>query len=262
MTAPRSTVALRSQEVQALTRHWFVMLRRDRLSVALSIAQPALWMVFFGSAIGRTVDLSVIGVQDYLSFTLPGVIVFTIVGNGVAGALPLLWDKETGYLDKLMTLPVARSSILVSRILAQIAVGTAQVVTIMLIATLLGAYIGFAGVAAILVVTALLTVAATSAALALAYALAAHETFFAVTGFVTIPLTFLSTAFVPASAMGPWMATLVTINPISSAVGAMRGAMTGDGAATAAGLVVTATVAGICLAAAVAVYHRRTGERG
>ena len=33
----------------------------------------------------------------------------------VAGAMPLLWDKEQGYLDKMMSMPIARSSIIVSR---------------------------------------------------------------------------------------------------------------------------------------------------
>lgn len=252
----------RVQEVRALTRRWLVMLKRDRLGLVFSVAQPAVWLIFFGSAVGRTVDPHIIGEQNYLRFTLPGVVAFTVVGNGVAGALPLLWDKETGYLDKLLTMPVARSSILMSRILAQIGIGAAQVAVILLIAATMGAAVSVPLMLLILFVSALLTVAMTSASLALAYSVRGHETFFAVSGFLTIPLMFLSTAFVPAAAMDRWFAVVATVNPISFAVRAMRGAMTGDWPSAVTGILVSAGFAAACLTLAVIRYRHRTAERG
>jgi ABC-2 type transport system permease protein len=254
-------LAERIQEVQALTRRWFLMLRRERLSLLFSIAQPAVWLVFFSSAVGRTVDPGVIGDDSYLHFTLPGVAVFTVVGNGVSGAMPLLWDKETGYLDKLLTTPLARSSILISRILAQIVIGSAQVLIVLAIAAMLGVWVGVPVALLFVLVAALVTVATTSAALALAYSVRGHETFFAVSGFLTIPLMFLSTAFVPASAMNQWFGAIASGNPVSFAVQAIRGAMTGDPASSIIGLVVSFCFAAVCLTLAVLVYRRRTSER-
>jgi ABC-2 type transport system permease protein len=256
-------VSTRPREVRALTRRWFVMLRRDRLSLLFSVAQPAVWLVFFGAAVGNTVDPRVIGEQSYLRFTLPGVLAFTVIGTGVAGAMPLLWDKETGYLDKLMSMPVARASILLSRIVAQIAVGAAQVTVILLVAAMMGALSGgqVASLLLIYLVSGLLTVAVTSASLALAYSVRGHETFFAISGFATMPLMFLSTAFVPASALSPWLAGIAELNPVSHAVQAMRGALDGDAAAAVTGTAVSTGFAAGCLALAVARYRRRTAER-
>ena len=76
--------------------------------------------MFFGNGVGRSVDKQVIGTDDYIGFMLPGIIAFTVVGNGVSGAMPLLWDKEQGYLDKLMSMPIARSSVIVSRFVFQL----------------------------------------------------------------------------------------------------------------------------------------------
>lgn len=252
------------REVRALTRRWFVMLLRDRFYLVFSVAQPAVWLVFFGAAVGNTVDPRIIGDESYLRFTLPGVVAFTVVGNGVAGALPLLWDKETGYLDKLLSMPITRASILLSRIVSQIAVGAAQVAVILLVAAAAGALAG-GGVASLLVVflvSGLLGVAVTSASLALAYSVRGHETFFAISGFATMPLMFLSTAFVPAGALDPWLARVAELNPVSHAVGAMRAAVEGNTAAVLPPTAVSAGFAAACLALAVARYRRRTGERG
>jgi ABC-2 type transport system permease protein len=253
-----------TREVRALTRRWFVMLKRDRLYLVFSVAQPAVWLVFFGAAVGNTVDPRVIGEQSYLRFTLPGVVAFTVIGNGVAGALPLLWDKETGYLDKLLSMPIARASILFSRIVSQIVVGAAQVCVILLVAAAMGGLAGGSapGILVIFLVSGLLTVAVTSASLALAYSVRGHETFFAISGFVTMPLMFLSTAFVPATALDPWLAGVAELNPVSHAVQAMRGALDGSAAVAIAGTAVSAGFAAGCLVLAVARYRRRTAERG
>src|SRR5437016_2212028 len=102
-------------EVLALARRWFIMLRRERMSLVFSVTQPAIWLLFFGAGMGRAIDTRVVGTANYLAFVLPGIIAFTVIGNGVSSAMPLLFDKEDGYLEKLMAMPISRSSIIVSR---------------------------------------------------------------------------------------------------------------------------------------------------
>ena len=83
-----------AQEVLALARRWFIMLRRERLNLVFSLVQPAIWLVFFGLGMGRAIDARAIGAANYLSFVLPGIIAFTVVGNGVSSAMPLLFDRK------------------------------------------------------------------------------------------------------------------------------------------------------------------------
>jgi ABC-2 type transport system permease protein len=211
-------------EVLALTRRWYIEIIRERLNLAFSVAQPAIWLAFFGSAVGRTVDRDVIGTPDYLGFVLPGIIAFTVIGNGVAGSMPLLWDKETGYLDKLMSMPIARSSVIGSRFLFQFGLGSAQVALIFLVALAMGADIasGPLGVLAILAAAGLLTMVVAAALAGLVYRVPGHGTFFAVSGFVMLPLLFLSNAFVPLDAMPTWMAIVARANPLTYAIETMR----------------------------------------
>jgi ABC-2 type transport system permease protein len=253
-----------AQEVTALARRWWIELLRERLNLVLSIAQPAFWLVFFGAGVERAIDARVIGTDDYVGFMLAGIITFTIVGNGVSGAMPLLWDKETGYLDRLMSMPIARSTVIVSRFVFQVAQQSAQILLVVLVALLLGVRIatGPLGLLVLLVAAALLTMSVTAAFSALAYAVPQHGTFFAIAGFVTLPLLFMSNAFVPLDAMPWWMAVVARLNPLTYAIEAMRTlVIRGWTASILWSLAVLTAAAAVCLAAGVQQFRRQTGER-
>jgi ABC-2 type transport system permease protein len=253
-----------AQEVLALSRRWYIMLIRERLNLVFSVLQPALWLIFFGAGAERAVDRDVIGTDDYMAFMLPGIVAFTVVGNGVSGAMPLLWDKEQGYLDKLMSMPIARSSVIVSRFVFQVGLGSVQTTLLIAVALILGVDLatGVLGILLILAATAFLTLALTSVFVALAYYVPGHGTFFAITGFVTLPLFFMSNAFVPLDAMPGWMEVVARANPLTYAIESMR-ILVLDGweAELAGSLSILGAVALACLAIGAQQFHRQTGER-
>lgn len=253
-----------SQEVLALANRWFIELKRDPLNLVFSLLQPAIWLVFFGVGVGRTIDEEVIGTSDYIGFMVPGVICFTIVGSGVSAAMPLLWDKEGGYLDKLMSMPISRSSIIVSRFIYQVGLMTLQVALVLVVAFAMG--VNFeAGPGAVLVIlfaASLLAMAVTASFLALAYYVPGHGTFFAITGFVTLPLLFMSNSFVPLDAMPSWMEAVARLNPLTYAITAMRTVIVdGWDRDAAVGLAVLAAFAAACLAVGTDQFRRQTGNR-
>ncbi|MFV0129806.1 ATP-binding cassette domain-containing protein [Streptomyces sp. HMX112] len=215
----------RRQETAALLRRWYLQLSRERLNLLFTLLQPAIWLVFFGSSLRRAVDPGTVADADYIAFMLPGVIAFTAVGLGVSGAVPLLWDKETGYLGRLMSMPLARSSIVNSRIFFQMALGAVQAAVILLVALALGARPAARAGDALLVLVAmmLLTGALTAGFIALAYSSSSHTTFFAISGFASFPLLFASNAFVPLDAMPHWLAVVARCNPLTYAIEVTRG---------------------------------------
>jgi ABC-2 type transport system permease protein len=212
------------QEVLAQSRRWFIHIQRERLNLFFSIAQPALWLIFFGGMFQRAIDPAVIDAPDYTTFMLSGIIVFTVVGNAVSGAMPLMWDKENGFLAKMLTAPISRSSIVVSRFVFMMCLSTIQAVCIVLVGLALGVEFaaGVAGVFVILLLTGLVGMSLTAAFLALAFITRNHGDFFAITGFITLPLFFMSSAFAPLSAMPDWMQVVARLNPLTYGINAMR----------------------------------------
>lgn len=252
-----------TQEVVALVRRWYLELTRERLHLVFTLVQPAIWLLFLGSAIARTVDAKVVGTGDYIAFMLPGVIAFTIVGTGISGAIPLLWDKETGYLNKLMSMPIRRSSLLISRLVFQLVLGAMQALTILLVAIALGVRLAtsFPGALLVLLVAGLLAVAFSAMFMALACSAPGHNTFFAITGFVTLPILFMSNAFVPLNVMPTWMAVVARLNPLTYAIESMRLlVVNGWRPALAGHLLALAAFAAGCLALGAHQFRRRTGR--
>jgi ABC-2 type transport system permease protein len=154
--------------------------------------------------------------------------------------------------------------VIVSRFVFQVAQQSAQILLVVLVALVLGVRIaaGPLGLLVILLAAALLTMSVTAAFSALAYAVPQHGTFFAIAGFVSLPLLFMSNAFVPLDAMPGWMEVIARLNPLTYAIEAMR-TLVIDGWAPriAWSLVVLTLVAAFCLAIGTQQFRKRTGER-
>jgi ABC-2 type transport system permease protein len=187
-------------------------------------------MVFFSSLMERAVFP---GFEDvpYRDFMTAGVLAFTVYGNSMAGGIPMLFDRENGFLTRLMAAPIARGSILAGRFLYVELVALGQTLVILGIAVLMGVTLqtGVAGVFGILIYGALLGLGLTSLSLALAFVLRGHGSFFMILGTVGLPLLFCSTALAPLDAMPAWMRVVALCNPMSYCVNAMRELVLGGG---------------------------------
>ena len=210
------------QETQAQLKRWIIHLRREPFSVAFNLVNPVILLIFMGGAFQGLARDSVGG--DYRSYLLPGILALTAFGNSMAGGIPLLFDKENGFLLRLLTAPVSRASILVSRFLAVNLNTIVQCLIILTLGLLFGARVatGLGGVMALLAIALLLGFGVTVISLVLAFVLENHGDFFAVLGITTLPLTFLSSAFVPLDTMPLWMRLLAQANPMTYAIDAMR----------------------------------------
>ena len=79
------------QEIHALTMRWVRRLSREKFSMLFTLVQPMLfWLIFFGNLFQRAADVQVTQAPDYISFLTAGVVVMTVLNNGLAGGVDLL----------------------------------------------------------------------------------------------------------------------------------------------------------------------------
>ena len=207
------------QEIHALTMRWVRRLSREKFSMLFTLVQPMLfWLIFFGNLFQRAADVQVTQAPNYISFLTAGVVVMTVLNNGLAGGVDLLFDKENGFLERLMTTPIHRSSVILSRFIFVMTITSLQVLVILGVAFLFGVQpaTGLLGIAAILMIGMLFGVGLT------AISVKSHGDFFSVLGFLSLPMIFLSSALVPLEAMPGWMGFLARFNPMTWAIDAVR----------------------------------------
>lgn len=227
MSAFATALGDRTQEVGALTLRYLRRLAREKFTLMFTLLQPLFWLILFGSLFS-VVGGGFQGVQggDYLTFVLPGIVVLNVLGAGLAAGTDVMFDKENGFLNRLLAAPISRLSVIVARLLYVAANSLLQVVVLLAVALAMGAALpgGLPGIAVIILVAVLLALALGSISLILAFALKGHGEFFAVIGFTNMPLFFLSSALLPIAAMPGWMQVLARVNPLTWAIDVARAA--------------------------------------
>ena len=207
------------QETMALTRRWFLRMMRERMTLIFGLFQPMLWLLLFGSSFKNATTI-----DDYFAFMTAGVVVMTVLNSGFAGGVDLIFDRETGFLDRLLAAPISRSSIIVSRFLFVMVLSCLQILIILGTALVMKVLpvTGLGGVAMILLVGVLLGVGLTSLSLGLAFSISSHSGFFALIGLVTLPLIFVSSALVSLETMPVWLKAIALLNPMTWTIDAVR----------------------------------------
>ena len=219
-----------SQETFALTRRLFVQLQRRPSTLVAGVLQPLIWLVLFGALFAKAPAGLLPGGTSYGRFLGAGVIVFTAFSAALNAGLPVMLDREFGFLNRLLVAPLrSRSSIVFASVLYITSLSLVQSLAIMGTAALLGyGWPGAGGLLLVLVTLLLLVFAVTALSLGLAFALPGHIELIAVIFVANLPLLFASTALAPISFMPPWLGWLAALNPLTFAIEPIRAAYAGN----------------------------------
>ena len=217
------------QETAALTRRLFLQLIRRPSTLVAGVLQPLIWLILFGALFAKAPEGLLPGGMSYGRFMGAGVIVFTAFSAALNAGLPVMFDREFGFLNRLLVAPLrSRSSIVLASVLYITALSVIQSIAIMGTAAALGyGWPGGSGLLLVLVTLLLLVFAVTALSLGLAFALPGHIELIAVIFVANLPLLFASTALAPLSFMPPWLGWLASLNPLTFAIEPIRAAYQG-----------------------------------
>ncbi len=254
------------QGIGSAWRHTLTIARRNLLHiksdpeqlVGMTI-QPLMFLVLFVYVFGGAIAGSS---GAYLQFALPGILVQGIAFTPFTTALGLNVDFQRGLIDRFRSLPIARTSVIAGRILADgVRIVWGEVILIgfgVLLGFRFGGGLDGAVGAFVLVAAFGLTLCWPMAFIGVtAKSPEAVNTW----GFMIIlPLTFASSTFVRPETMPGWLEAFVNVNPITSVIDAARGLMLGVGPV--AGPVVEsviwmAVITAVFAPLAIARYRRR-----
>lgn len=238
--------------------------QRERFLAAL--VRPLVWLLVFAAGFRAILGISIQPpYQTYITYDVyivPGLIGMIQLFNGMQSSLSLVYDREMGSMRVLLTTPLPRWFLLLSKLFAGVAVSILQVYSFLVVAALFGIVfppLGYVAVLPVLVATGLMLGAA---GMFVSSTIRQLENFAGVMNFVIFPTFFLSSALYPLWRMRESSVTLYYLceaNPFTHAVELIRFALYGAANWTAAA-VVLATLA-VFLALSVWGYNPSRGMR-
>jgi ABC-2 type transport system permease protein len=230
----------------ALTNKELKKWYRTPVLLFMTLIQPILWLGLFGKAfniggiftsgsfsipgfnipkevldqIANTMMQNTFGTTDYFSFLAVGMLTFIVLFTAMFSGMSIVWDRRLGILNKVLSTPVARGNIVLSKVFSSVVRSPIQAAIVLVIAILFGmntANLTVAGILGTFFGLFLLTLGFSSIFLMLALRSTDQNTQMAIINLLNLPLLFGSNALFPSSFMPSWLQAFVNVNPISYA---------------------------------------------
>ena len=221
---PSNQVADFIQETLALTKRLFIQLQRRPSTLVAGVIQPLMWLILFGALFQNAPEGMMGKDLNYGQFLGAGVIVFTAFAGALNAGLPVMFDREFGFLNRLLIAPLAsRYSIVAASAIYIVAQSLIQTAAIIGVSAIMGTTLPtVAGLAIIALIILLLVLGVTALSLGLTFALPGHIELIAVIFVTNLPLLFASTALAPLAFMPHWLQVVACVNPLSYAIEPIR----------------------------------------
>jgi len=217
---------------------------KEPFILLISIVQPIIWMGLFGKAMNLNamftrnlppgfpseladqIMIRTFGTSDYFSFMAVGMLSFMTLFTTMFSGMSIVWDRRLGFLNKVLSTPVSRGVIIISKVLSATVRSLVQASIILAFAFLLGlktsqsfTLINVLGIYAALF---LLCIGLSSLFLMIGIRSTKWETQMAVVNLLNLPLMFTSNVFSPVSMMPNWLQSIANVNPVTYATDAIR----------------------------------------
>ena len=217
---------LRDSWVEA-ERHLRIIPRNIELLIFAAI-QPIMFLVLFVYVFGGSIVIP--GFEDYDQFLMPGIFAQTLVFGSAFTGIGLADDLQKGLVDRLRSLPMSRSAVIVGRTVSDLVRNLFTFAVMIAVALAIG--FRFTGGAWNAVVATVLLVL-------FSYALSWVQAIIGLSvtsveaansaGFIWMfPLTFVSSAFVDPSTMPGWLRAVADANPFTIVTDAARALYNGN----------------------------------
>lgn len=208
------------KELVAVTIRELFSLHDSKKTVLESFIGPFFYCVFFIPALSQSIGNILIGDSsiDYFEFTLPGLILFNFFNNAQYAAVNIYIDKTSGEIETLFSLPISRSTVVMSYAISSLIKSIIQMIFLVAIFyIIMGSKAHLAGLDVLLllaigVVFGLIT---SYFYVGMAARVKSQESFNILVNSISIPMLFTSTVFFDNRDFTGYLKWISEINPLS-----------------------------------------------
>ncbi len=225
---PTESRSLLQQSMTVVWRNLLHIRRMPEMLLDVTI-QPVMFVLLFAYVFGGSIDPP--GDVSYKEFLLPGIMAQTMVFSSAIVAMGLTNDLQKGIVDRLKSLPISRSSVLIGRSISSLIHSSIGIVVMGLTGLAVGWRIRDGVLNAALAYLVLLLFGFSMIWLGI-WVGSLMRSVEAVQGFmftVMFPLTFVANTFAPTEGMPSWLRFVAEWNPVTALTASLRELWGNDG---------------------------------
>jgi ABC transporter DrrB family efflux protein len=214
-----------------ITRRNLLVWIRVPAYIAFTVIQPVMFVLLFRYVFGGAIPVPG---GNYVDFLMPGIIGQTAAFATFGTAIALAQELQKGVIDRLRSMPMARSAVLAGRLVADTGRMFITIVIIVGVGYLVGFRFqnGWFLAVAMVVLATVFGLAICCVAAYTGLAIGDEESVQAFGMIWLFPLTFVSSAFVPVSTMPGWLQAFASHQPVTYVIDTMRAMALGGPIAT------------------------------
>src|SRR5579885_3208236 len=214
-------------DTMSLTRRDLLIWLRNPALLFFVIIQPVMFTLLFRYVFGGAIPVKVPG--GYVNYLMPGIIGQSAAFASFGTAIALARQIQRGVIDRFRAMPMARSAVLLGRLVADTLRLPVTVLVILGVGYAVGFRVENGFVPAVLMVVLGVAFGVTICTISAFVGLAIKdEESVGSFGLVWLfPLTFVSSAFVPVPSMPGWLQAFAKNQPVSIVIDEMRSLVLG-----------------------------------
>jgi ABC-2 type transport system permease protein len=210
------------RELGLLWRRKLLETLRQPVWVIVGLSTPLLYLALFAPLLHRLAGGPGFPRGGVLDVFVPGVLCLLAFGAGMGAGWVVIFEKDTGVLERLRVTPASRFALLMGTVLRDIVMFVVPALVVIAVAVPFGYRPHPDGIALLLVMLSLLTAIVSAWSSALGLILGQIGSLAAIVTGLQLPLTLLSGVLLPMALAPGWMRVLAHLNPLYYAVQGAR----------------------------------------
>jgi ABC-2 type transport system permease protein len=209
-------------DVLVLTKRSIARIRNEPETLADVTFMPVIFILMFAYVFGGAIAIP--GHGSYHEYLIGGMLGMGLAQTAPGVAVAMVTDMSTGLMDRFRSLPMSRWAVLVARSIAELLTQMISAVIVVCVGLAIGwrVHTNAGDVIAALALALLFGYAFTWVGVWLGMLLRSPEAAQQLGFIVFLPLTFISSAFVPTQGMPGWLQPAANWNPMSALAAACR----------------------------------------
>ncbi len=183
----------------------------DRSRLIFSLLMPFFFLFIFSFVMQG----AAVGIEQPLNYLIAGIIIMTVFMSGLNNSIDILEDISSGFMKEILVSPISRWQISLGQVFSSTIISMIQGMIVVVVGMIMGFTTDVPHF--LMMMGAMAVTGLTFSALGLFLATLARQSasFQVLISAVTMPLTFLSGAYIPTTVMPAFLTPVVYINPLT-----------------------------------------------